>query len=133
MKQPHGTSALAQLFGGELSVVNLGLESFADNLRACGVAVTQVRWKPPAGGDARMLAVLDRIATSARVDVEAANRLAVERILGSKPMLVGVGTAADVVPGGTKGDRTTAATVLGTLPAPAPSSHTMRMVRFPDR
>ena len=39
MKQPHGTSALAQLFGGELSVVNLGLESFADNLRACGVAV----------------------------------------------------------------------------------------------
>ena len=99
MSRPHGTSPLAALFAGELSVINLGLESFADNLRACDVPVTQVRWKPPAGGDARLLAVLDRIATSARVDIAAANALAVERILESKPMLVGVGAARDVVPG----------------------------------
>jgi hypothetical protein len=58
-----------------------------------------VRWKPPAGGDPRMLEALDRLATRARVDVKSANRLAVERILSSKPMLVGVGTAGEVVPG----------------------------------
>jgi hypothetical protein len=92
-------SPLTKLFADKLSVINLGLESFAQNLRACGVEVTEVRWKPPAGGDPRMLEALDAVATRARVDVESANRLAVERILGSKPMLVGVGTASEVVPG----------------------------------
>jgi hypothetical protein len=89
----------SDLFAAELAVVNLGLGSFADNLRACGTPVVQVRWKPPAGGDARLLAALDRLAGQTRVDVEAANRLAASRILDSRPQLVGVGTAAAVVPG----------------------------------
>ena len=103
MNRPLEASPLTTLLTGELSVINLGLESFAANLRACGVEVTQVRWKPPAGGDPRMLEALDRIATRARVDVESANRVAVERILASKPMLVGVGIAGDVVPGMRRG------------------------------
>jgi hypothetical protein len=103
MNRPLEASPLTTLFAGDLSVINLGLESFAANLRACGVEVTEVRWKPPAGGDSRMLEALDAIATRARVDVESANRLAVERILSSKPMLVGVGTASDVVPGMRRG------------------------------
>jgi hypothetical protein len=84
------------LFAAELAVVNLGLESFAENLRACGASAVQVRWKPPAGGDAALIAALDR---AARPEVEAANAIAAERILKSKPMLVGVGIARDVVPG----------------------------------
>jgi hypothetical protein len=87
------------LFGSEMKVVNLGLDSFAENLRANGVEVAQVRWKPPAGGDEAMLAVLDRISRGCRVDVEAANAEAASRILKGKPMLVGVGIARDVVPG----------------------------------
>ncbi len=94
-----GVKPVTDLFASELSVVNLGLESFAENLRECGAPAVQVRWKPPAGGDARMIAALDRIARSTRVDVEAANALAAERILKSKPMLIGVGVALDVVPG----------------------------------
>ena len=90
------------LFSSDLKVVNLGLESFADNLRVHGVEVVQVDWKPPAGGDAKMVALLDRIASSSRVDVEAANAVAVSRILKGKPTLVGVGTALDTVPGMTK-------------------------------
>ena len=90
------------LFGGEIKAVNLGLESFAENLRANGVAAIQVGWKPPAGGDARMIAVLDRLAAGTRVDVDAANQEAASRILRGKPTLVGVGTAAEVVPGMTK-------------------------------
>ncbi len=99
MSTPNATTPLATLFGSELSVINMGLESFAENLRDCGVPATQVRWKPPAGGDARLLAILDRLARDATVDIEAANRLAAERILAGRPTLVGVGTAADVVPG----------------------------------
>lgn len=90
---------IGRLFSEELRAVNLGLESFADDLRAAGIEVVQVRWKPPAGGDPRMIAALDRIAASARVDVEAANAKAAERILKSKPTLVDIGTAGEVVPG----------------------------------
>lgn len=90
------------LFGSDLKVVNLGLESFATNLREKGIEAVQVSWKPPAGGDRRMLEALDRLDTRARVDVEAANRTAAERILKGRPTLVDVGTAGDVVPGMTK-------------------------------
>ena len=48
--------------GGEIRVVNLGLESFAETLEAMGVSVLHVQWTPPAGGDperARLLALLD--------------------------------------------------------------------------
>jgi hypothetical protein len=93
-----GVKPVTDLFASELAVVNLGLESFAENLRACGAPALQVRWKPPAGGDARLIDALDRISRS-RTDVDAANAIAAERILKSKPMLVGVGIARDVVPG----------------------------------
>ena len=48
--------------GGELRVINLGLESFAETLEGLGVPVLHVQWTPPAGGDperARLLALLD--------------------------------------------------------------------------
>jgi hypothetical protein len=50
------------LLGGEIRVINLGLESFAATLEAMGVPVLHVLWTPPAGGDperARLLALLD--------------------------------------------------------------------------
>jgi hypothetical protein len=99
MSEPTGAPPITTLFSSELSVINLGLESFAENLRASGVDVAQVRWRPPAGGDPRMIEALDRIARSARIDVDAANQIAAERIVKSKPTLVGVGVASEVVPG----------------------------------
>jgi hypothetical protein len=41
-----------------LQVINIGLESFADDLRAQGVTVIQLDWRPPAGGNPRMAALL---------------------------------------------------------------------------
>ena len=90
------------LFSGEINAVNLGLESFAENLRANGVAAVQVSWKPPAGGDQGMIAALDRLSAGAKVDIEAANQEAASRILSGKPTVVDVGTAAEVIPGMTK-------------------------------
>jgi len=94
-----GPARILELFSRELSAVNLGLESFADNLSAVHTPVVHVEWMPPAGGDAAMIAVLDRLARGTTVDVEAANAEAVERILAGKPVIVGIGTARDVVPG----------------------------------
>ncbi len=41
-----------------LKVINIGLESFAEDLQDAGVQVVQVEWRPPSGGDARLLAIL---------------------------------------------------------------------------
>jgi hypothetical protein len=88
-----------KLFAGELRAVNIGLESFADNLAREGAPVVHVNWRPPAGGDAKAIAALDALAKGTKVDVEKANTEAVRRILAAKPTVVGIGIAKDVVPG----------------------------------
>ena len=52
---------IADLLGSPVQVVNIGLERFADTLRAAGAPVVHVEWTPPAGGDARLIALLDRL------------------------------------------------------------------------
>jgi FdrA protein len=42
-------------------VVNVGLSGFAESLRAQGVPVIDVDWRPPAGGDRAMLDLLERL------------------------------------------------------------------------
>ncbi len=54
-------SGAARLLSQPLAVVNLGLEGFVDDLRGNGVAVVQVDWTPPAGGDPKMAAILAKL------------------------------------------------------------------------
>lgn len=49
------------LLDSELVVVNIGLSSFADDLRAQGIATLHVEWSPPAAGDPELLALLDAL------------------------------------------------------------------------
>ncbi|WP_181017808.1 hypothetical protein [Ramlibacter lithotrophicus] len=42
-------------------VVNIGLAGFAADLRAQGVAVVEVDWRPPAGGNVRLAALLAQL------------------------------------------------------------------------
>ncbi len=44
-----------------LEAINVGLESFAENLAAQGVPVLQVDWRPPAGGNEKLMAILQRM------------------------------------------------------------------------
>ena len=46
------------IFGDTLKVVNIGLESFALDLRESDIEVIHVDWRPPSGGDARLAALL---------------------------------------------------------------------------
>lgn len=50
--------SLDTLLRRPLSVINLGLDVFALDLQAAGVPVVHVDWRPPAGGDPRLLALL---------------------------------------------------------------------------
>ena len=54
-------SAGGQDQGAPLSAINVGLESFAASLAAQGAAVVQVDWRPPAGGNERLMAILERM------------------------------------------------------------------------
>jgi len=49
---------IPEIFEQPLKVVNLGLAMFADNLRAEGIEVIHVDWRPPAGGDVRLANIL---------------------------------------------------------------------------
>jgi len=44
-----------------LSAINVGLESFTESLAAQGAPVIQVDWHPPAGGDERLMSILERM------------------------------------------------------------------------
>lgn len=91
--------AINELFKSELNVVNLGLENFAENLRELDTPAMQVDWKPPAGGDRRLVALLDKLEANTKIDFAAANMEATERILKGKPTLVGIGKAERDIPG----------------------------------
>lgn len=83
----------------QLSVVNVGLPMFADALRAQGVAVQQVGWRIPAGGDLAVVALLSRLYGALGPTVDEANAEVVRRLDSGVPELVEVSTVARAVPG----------------------------------
>jgi acetoin utilization deacetylase AcuC-like enzyme len=52
---------ILNLFREDLVVVNLGLDTFADTLRKEQVKVIQMNWRPPAGGNQSLIALLDKL------------------------------------------------------------------------
>ena len=49
------------LFNKDLKVINLGLESFAEDLKKQGIKVIEVDWRPPAKGKKKLLGLLDKL------------------------------------------------------------------------
>jgi hypothetical protein len=45
----------------KIKVINIGITTFADDLRSQNVEVVHVDWKPPAGGDIEMLKLLEKL------------------------------------------------------------------------
>ncbi|MFW5863821.1 MAG: hypothetical protein ACOCVT_00075 [bacterium] len=50
-----------ELFTGELKVICVGLDHFAESLRKQDVQVKHVDWRPMAGGDERLAAMLRKM------------------------------------------------------------------------
>ncbi|MFQ5631604.1 MAG: hypothetical protein ACE5I1_22760, partial [bacterium] len=44
-----------------LATINVGLESFAASLSAQGALVIHVAWRPPAGGNEKLMSILERM------------------------------------------------------------------------
>lgn len=81
------------LFEAPLSVVNVGLERFLAPIRAHGADAFGVRWRPP---ERPPLPVAERRRLESLTDVP--NRRALDRLLNSRPFLVDVRPAREVIP-----------------------------------
>lgn len=60
MSKPE-TPPPPSLVARPVKVVNIGLERFAKELESQSVEVVQVEWSPPAGGNARLAALLAKL------------------------------------------------------------------------
>jgi hypothetical protein len=92
----HGASASVLQ---RVAAVNVGLESFADAVRAQGAEAVDVNWRPPAGGDPDLVALLRRSWGPHGDGIAAANGAALAAIEGTRPCAVAVAPAGEVIAG----------------------------------
>jgi hypothetical protein len=81
------------IFGKNLTVVNVGLAGMAKSVSDQGVKVINLDWQPPKEGIPRLRR------TKSGIDIEAANQEVVNRIKRGQVVLVGMGIAHEVIPG----------------------------------
>ena len=82
-----------EIFGKDLTVLNIGLASMAESVRSQGVKVIDLDWQPPKNGVPRL-----RI-TKSGISMEDANQEVIDRIRRGGAVLVGMGIAREVIPG----------------------------------
>ena len=85
------------LFQGQLKVINIGTTIFKEDLDLQQAESVQYNWKPPAGGNIKLLDALDRLAQLERI--EEANDLTVKRIKDAHPFLLDIEPAVSAIPG----------------------------------
>ncbi len=78
---------MTSLLGTPPRVISAGLDLFARALERLGVPVVHLAWAPPAGGDPRLAALLERLQVRAAA-IDAANAEALGRLVGGEPVLV---------------------------------------------
>lgn len=88
-------SKINDLFKQKLSVGNLGIETFKTTLVSQSTKVIHIDWRPPAGGDLKLIKALELLNDPR---IEQANTKAFEIINKAEPTLIGVKYAYEVVP-----------------------------------
>ena len=91
------------LFKDSLTVVNVGLRAFGDNVVAAGGRCVALDWQPPAQGDREGAWALAELL--AQPTVEAANATALARFLDAQPALVDLLLAREALPAMSGGRR----------------------------
>ncbi len=89
-------SQINDLFGKKLNVLNVGLGTFYETMRDQNVTASHLEWRPPAGGNAHLAAILSGL-NQDRIDE--ANQKAYEIFNQGEPTLVDVKYAKDVIAG----------------------------------
>ncbi|GIO08393.1 hypothetical protein J31TS6_44210 [Brevibacillus reuszeri] len=96
-------SKINELFTSKIHAINVGIEFFKDDIKKQNADAIHLEWKPPGGGKPEIIKALDSLENATlEQKIEEANKLAVERIINSQPVLIGYDQAINVVPGMTK-------------------------------
>ena len=82
-----------------VGVVNVGLPLFGDAIREQGAPVVSVDWRVPAGGQPAAVAALGRLYGIHAERIAAANAEVLRRLDRGIPLLTGITTVAEAVPG----------------------------------
>lgn len=87
-----------QLFTSQLCVANVGVDVFYQAVLEQGTPGIHVDWRPPAGGDPRLVEVLSRLQGEPLRRIQAANEEAHRRMDQGDPVWAGIVYAKDVLP-----------------------------------
>lgn len=86
---------LNNLFKKQLKVVNIGISTFHETLNHQSVKNVHLDWRPPAGGDVKLINILSKLDLN---KIQKANQEAFNKINAAEPTLVDVKFAKDVIP-----------------------------------
>ena len=87
---------MSSLLDAPPRVVSIGLDIFARELERVGVSQVHVDWRPPAGADPRLAALLARLMPR-RAEIESANATALGRLVEGDPVLVDCRPAREAI------------------------------------
>lgn len=93
---PEPSEKVMELLNTKPRIINVGVESFNDSIRAYGGTSVQYNWMPLAGGNKRMIHLLNELAKHDEVD--AMNEAVIARFRDSQPFLMDVVPAKSVIP-----------------------------------
>ena len=109
-----------------VGVVNVGLPLFADSIREQGARVVSVDWRVPAGGQPDAVAALGRLYGMHAERIDAANAEVLRRLDHGIPLLTGITTVAEAVPGLSGPALLHCGPAIGYADAPDPLRRSMR-------
>ncbi|MDF2571722.1 MAG: hypothetical protein K0R55_3326 [Sporomusa sp.] len=92
---PTVSGCVIDLLNTKPRIINIGLTSFTDSIFAYGGKAVQYDWRPAAGGDKRLIKVLNALAKIE--EIEAANSQVIDKMKSSQPFLVDVVPAKSVI------------------------------------
>lgn len=93
---PVPSDQVMELLTTKPRIINVGLESFNDSIRAYGGTSVQYTWMPLAGGNKRMIHLLSEL--EKHPEIEAMNENVIARFRDSQPYLMDVVPAKSVIP-----------------------------------
>ncbi|MDE1547652.1 DUF1116 domain-containing protein [Jeotgalibaca caeni] len=97
MTLPEVSPKVDQLLNSIPQVVNVGIESFTESIDTYGGKAIQYDWRPLAGGNRKLIKVLNGLNRHAE-EIDAANQKVIGRLRESQPFLTDIVPAISVIP-----------------------------------
>lgn len=95
-----GYTTMKEFLHSPVRAVCAGVPLLHASLVAQGATAVQLDWRPPAGGDPKLVAALARL--TSRPEVRAANQKAIAALQAAQPYVIDVQPAGAVIPGMTR-------------------------------